>query len=662
MIGSVLANKYKIKSIVGIGGMAVVYKAYRITDNKVVAVKVLNDEYRRKPDYVRRFESEARAVMSLSHPNIIGLLDVGIDGDAPFIVLEFATGKTLKEIIDENGPLSQGFAVKIISQVLSALAHAHEKGVIHRDIKPQNIIVTAGGIVKLTDFGIAKIVSTSSTKTFAGKKVLGSVHYISPEQAKGEAVTPASDIYSTGIMLYEMVTGKLPFDSDAPISVALMHLQDQMTPACKFNPKVSTALSDVILKACAKEPSERYSSATEMKNDIVRAMSEPNGRFARLRSKAHNDAEKALVPKRVWMIPASVIVILVLIVSMFFLGSSIANKPLGTNVDVVPSLVGKKLREAQEYARLRGYTVIIEDNEISDKFEEGCIIEQTPTAGTKSSAGKKISVIVSSGTGMSSVPNCIGMTQMYAASALSAEDLVPEYKIVYSDRPYGEVISQDPVGGTELHPGDTVTLYISGQDEGSETIPDLSNLNYIYAIGALRDIGFTSIRIREKYDPEYKGDDFSVYSQSPAAETVAYLEQTVELVIIRKEHGHYAADIAFNVDIPTNNASIMVTVVRPDLSEFIVYENTYPTASSQVAISFCGLVWSPGKYECILYINGTEVKRSTYYFTYRGSADDGNITEGRRKLLYGAGCKRRALCVQTARQIQSRKAHASPGR
>ena len=626
MIGSVLANKYKIKSIVGIGGMAVVYKAYRITDNKVVAVKVLNDEYRRKPDYVRRFESEARAVMSLSHPNIIGLLDVGIDGDAPFIVLEFATGKTLKEIIDENGPLSQGFAVKIISQVLSALAHAHEKGVIHRDIKPQNIIVTAGGIVKLTDFGIAKIVSTSSTKTFAGKKVLGSVHYISPEQAKGEAVTPASDIYSTGIMLYEMVTGKLPFDSDAPISVALMHLQDQMTPACKFNPKVSTALSDVILKACAKEPSERYSSATEMKNDIVRAMSEPNGRFTRRRSKAHNDAEKALVPKRVWMIPASVIVILVLIVSMFFLGSSIANKPLGTNVDVVPSLVGKKLREAQEYARLRGYTVIIEDNEISDKFEEGCIIEQTPTAGTKSSAGKKISVIVSSGTGMSSVPNCIGMTQMYAASALSAEDLVPEYKIVYSDRPYGEVISQDPVGGTELHPGDTVTLYISGQDEGSETIPDLSNLNYIYAIGALRDIGFTSIRIREKYDPEYKGDDFSVYSQSPAAETVAYLEQTVELVIIRKEHGHYAADIAFNVDIPTNNASIMVTVVRPDLSEFIVYENTYPTASSQVAISFCGLVWSPGKYECILYINGTEVKRSTYYFTYRGSADDGNIT------------------------------------
>ena len=207
MIGSVLANKYKIKSIVGIGGMAVVYKAYRITDNKVVAVKVLNDEYRRKPDYVRRFESEAKAVMSLSHPNIIGLLDVGIDGDAPFIVLEFATGKTLKEIIDENGPLSQGFAVKIISQVLSALAHAHEKGVIHRDIKPQNIIVTAGGIVKLTDFGIAKIVSTSSTKTFAGKKVLGSVHYISPEQAKGEAVTPASDIYSTGIMLYEMFTG-----------------------------------------------------------------------------------------------------------------------------------------------------------------------------------------------------------------------------------------------------------------------------------------------------------------------------------------------------------------------------------------------------------------------------------------------------------------------
>ncbi|MDO4568094.1 MAG: PASTA domain-containing protein [Clostridia bacterium] len=619
MLGTVVSAKYRIDSIIGLGGMSIVYKARRLSDNRVVAIKIPNEEYRQKPEYLRRFESEARAVMSLSHRNIIELLDVGFHDDIPYIVLEFATGRTLKEIIDDNGPLSPNYAVKIINQVLSALNHAHENGIIHRDIKPQNIIITASGGAKLTDFGIAKMV-TASTKTFAGKKVLGSVHYISPEQAKGEEVTPASDIYSTGIMLYEMLTGRLPFDSDAALSVALMHLNDEMTPACAINPKVSSALSDVVLKACSKDIGSRYATAEEMRADLVRALKEPNGRFARMKAQVHGKSTKRrFVSSRVWIIPVGVIAGFALIISMFFLGSLMANGTSVTSEDVVPQLVGKTYAEAQEYARLREYTVSVDGYEISDAYPEGYVIDQSPAAGSRNTVGGRISVIISSGTGMSSVPNLVGLTQSQAIGMLADEGLVPELKQVYSDLPAGQVIRQDPESGIELHPGDTVTLYISGSDNGSDALPDVTGQNISAAVMTLRNMGFTRIRVREHFDDTYDGDDFAVIAQSPEADTISYLDQIIELTVNRKFASMYSADIAFNLDIPTSNASIMVTVIRADFSELVIYEGTHATAGTQIPISFCGYVWSPGSYECVVYINGVEAKRGTFQFAYRSA-------------------------------------------
>ena len=291
MIGSVLANKYKIKSIVGIGGMAVVYKAYRITDNKVVAVKVLNDEYRRKPDYVRRFESEARAVMSLSHPNIIGLLDVGIDGDAPFIVLEFATGKTLKEIIDENGPLSQGFAVKIISQVLSALAHAHEKGVIHRDIKPQNILLnTTTKVLQFCDFGSAKRLKKDEPNV----SYICSRYYRAPELIFNAVnYSNAIDVWSVGCVIAEMILGYPLFQGDSSIDQLAEIIKVLGTPSrdeiTSMNPHYTQYKFPLIKCYTLREVFHRHAYLGEDFFDLMLRILiyEPNKRIKPLDALAH---------------------------------------------------------------------------------------------------------------------------------------------------------------------------------------------------------------------------------------------------------------------------------------------------------------------------------------------------------------------------------------
>ena len=282
MIGKLISGRYLIESLIGSGGMANVYKAYDNMLGRTVALKVLKAEHRGDMEFVRRFEREARAVLTLSHENIVRSYAVGEDGDISYIVLEYVEGSTLKELIKSDGPISPKVAVSITAQVLDALAHAHESGIIHRDVKPQNVIITPRGKAKLTDFGIARDVA-ATTRTYAGSNVvMGSVHYISPEQARGDDVTAASDIYSCAIMLFEMLTGKVPFGGDNSVAIALKHLQEDITPPVEINPKIPRALSDVIVKAASKEISLRYQSAKQMKSDLLRSLREPHGKFARL--------------------------------------------------------------------------------------------------------------------------------------------------------------------------------------------------------------------------------------------------------------------------------------------------------------------------------------------------------------------------------------------
>ena len=282
MIPDIIGGKYRVICEVGSGGMAHVYRAINMSSRKVVAVKMLKEEYLNDQEFLRRFEREAKASLALSHENIVRAFGVGDDNGVPYIVLEYVEGKTLKELIQESpgGHLSVQQAIGICSQILDALSCAHAHGNIHRDVKPQNVIVTNRGKAKLADFGIAREV-TASTVTFSGKNVVGSVHYISPEQAKGLPVTEESDIYSTGISLYEMLTGTVPFIGDTTVATALMHLSETPTPPRELNPAVPPALNDIVLRAIEKDPKMRYSSAKLMRSDLIRSLSHPNGTFAR---------------------------------------------------------------------------------------------------------------------------------------------------------------------------------------------------------------------------------------------------------------------------------------------------------------------------------------------------------------------------------------------
>ena len=275
--GKLLGNRYEIIEKIGSGGMATVYKAKCLVLKRYVAVKVLRDEFTTDEEFIKRFNVEAQAVASLTHPNIVSVYDVGHEGDLYYIVMELVKGKTLKEIIVEEGVLGWKWSVKIAMQIASALETAHRNNIIHRDIKPHNIIITEDGVAKVTDFGIAKAVSNSTITAFG--TTIGSVHYFSPEHARGGFTDARSDLYSLGVVMYEMVTGRVPFDSDTPVSVALKHMQEEPIEPIKIKPDLPQSVNDIIMKAMRKEANERYQSATEMIKDLELALKHPEEQF-----------------------------------------------------------------------------------------------------------------------------------------------------------------------------------------------------------------------------------------------------------------------------------------------------------------------------------------------------------------------------------------------
>lgn len=279
MTPDIIDGKYKVLEHVDSGGMAHIYRCMNLGNRRIVAIKILKDEFRDDKEFLRRFEREARASLHLSHDNIVHAYGLGTHEGLPYIVQEFIEGQTLKQLIINRGPLPIRTAIGICCQILDALSAAHASGIIHRDVKPQNVLITPKGKAKLTDFGIAREVS-ASTVTFSGNQVIGSVHYISPEQAQGQTVTEASDIYSVGVTMYEMVTSIVPFEGDSTVTVALMHIRNQPIPPIDLNGRIPPSLNDVILRALSKSPDDRYRSAHAMRIDLIRTLSNPNGDFA----------------------------------------------------------------------------------------------------------------------------------------------------------------------------------------------------------------------------------------------------------------------------------------------------------------------------------------------------------------------------------------------
>ena len=517
--GRLIGNRYEILEKIGNGGMATVYKARCHVLNRNVAVKVLKEEFTTDAEFVKRFNIEAQSAASLSHPNIVSIYDVGNEGDIYYIVMELVQGKTLKEIITDEGILPWKWTVNIAIQIASALEVAHRHNIVHRDIKPHNIIITEDGTAKVTDFGIAKAVSNSTITSFGA--TIGSVHYFSPEQAKGGYTDAKSDLYSLGVVMYEMLTGKVPFDADTPVSVALKHMQEVPAEPKTLNPTIPDSVNKIIIKAMQKEPSLRYISATEMLTDLKESIKNPNGNFV-VMSKAVTDE-----PTRVMSVEeaekeakreekqgkkkknkAKKIVLIVLLCLLIFFGAMFGTWKLltgGRTKEVqIPSLVGTNIEEAKtKLDELKLKYEITEEYSPEGK-EEGTILSQEPKYqdNYKINETEVIKLVVSKGIEMVAVPKVAGDAKDDAISKLEEANLKVEIAEEINEKVQeGVVIKQEPAANEQISKDSTVKIYVSlGRGIKEVTVPYVVGKQEAEAKKALEAAGLTVGTVKYESD------------------------------------------------------------------------------------------------------------------------------------------------------------------
>lgn len=526
MIGKkMLGNRYELLEKIGEGGMAEVYKAKCHILNRYVAVKILKNEFANNKDFVKKFQTEARAAGSLSDSRIVNIYDVGNEGDINYIVMEYIKGKTLKELINEKGKIEYIKAIDIAIGIAKALECAHKNDIIHRDIKPHNIMITEEGNVKVTDFGIARVSNFSTITNTA--KVVGSAHYFSPEQARGTIVDCRSDLYSLGILMYEMVTGKVPYDADTPVSIALKHIQESVIPPVQFNSDIPKSLNNLILKCIEKEPIKRYQNAAELIEDLYSIKNNRDTQiklnnnyddFTRVmdpiniddfsksniytdgkeeekdeyeeddedeyeedtdeddnalkRRKNRNSQKNNGKRKKIAIIASSIVVILAIvgIVSNLLFGGKLGGKKVE-----VPNIIGLNKEEAKKLVEEKGLVFLVESSEASDK-PEGEVISCSPNEGTKVKAKTKVKAIVSAGNKKVKVPDLKNLNIEEAKRKIIENDLnVGDIKEqTSSEFKKGMVMEQSPSSGSEVTSGEKVDLIVSKGEEGMVLVPDLA--------------------------------------------------------------------------------------------------------------------------------------------------------------------------------------------
>ena len=511
--GRLLGNRYELLRKIGNGGMATVYRAKDHILNRNVAVKILKDEFTTDEEFVKRFNTEATNVASLTHPNIVSVYDVGHEGDLYYIVMELIQGKTLKEIIVADGKLSWKWSANVAIQIASALETAHRNNIIHRDIKPHNIIITEDGIAKVTDFGIAKSVSNSTITAFG--TTLGSVHYFSPEHARGGFTDAKSDIYSLGVVLYEMLTGKVPFDADTPVSVALKHMQEEPVEPRLVNPEIPVAMNNIIMKAMKKDPNERYQSATEMLKDLTLALKNPDGNFTeentindfptqviptierqKLEQKGKEQEKNKKQKKENFFTKHKNLMIALILILLFVLslGGTILFMNITKPKDVqVPNLVGKTVEEVQNTLKGTKLTYEIKEEKYDTAIDKGLVISQEPEykSNYRIKENQKMQIVVSLGQKITKVPKVTGMTEDEAKESLKESELevvvVEEFDKKVEK---GIVIKQDVDPESEVGAGSTVTITVSKGIEES-TVPNVIGKPKADAIKEIEDAGLT---------------------------------------------------------------------------------------------------------------------------------------------------------------------------
>ena len=509
--GKLLGNRYEIIDKIGNGGMATVYKATDKVLKRNVAVKILRDEFTTDDEFIKRFEVEAQSAARLTHPNIVSIYDVGVDGNLYYIVMELIQGKTLKEIIvKEKGPLPWKWSINVSIQIASALEMAHRNNIIHRDIKPHNIIITEDGVAKVTDFGIAKAVSNSTITAFG--TTIGSVHYFSPEHARGGFTDAKSDLYSLGVVMYEMVTGRVPFDADTPVSVALKHMQEEPVEPIELNPNLPIAVNKIIMRALQKDTTLRYQTASEMLVDLKKSLKDPEGDFVEeleydptartqvIDTNAYRDNKqtKNSSGKKDGKFKTFVkthkglsIFIGLLLLFVLSLGGTMLVLNLTNPPEVaMPNVVGLSKEEAQKEIENVKLKFEIEKEEYNKDVPEGFIISQDPEKFNKVKQGSTVKVVVSKGEEKTTVPKVVGMEKDKAVKALEDAKLKVEIVEESSKKVQeGYVISQETSPDTEAFAGDTIKIHVSTGVEKA-TVPDVIGKSQADAKKTLEAQGF----------------------------------------------------------------------------------------------------------------------------------------------------------------------------
>ena len=569
MAGVIIGNRYELMEKIGSGGMAIVYKARCRLLNRFVAVKMLRPEFNDDIEFLKRFETEAQAAAALSHPNIVSVYDVGTHDKIHYIVMEYVEGVTLKEFLSDTGPLPIEKIVDFSSQIASALEHAHAKKIIHHDIKPHNIIITESGLLKVTDFGLARAVSASTTVASAG--AIGSVHYASPEQSRGGYTDAKSDIYSLGVTMYEMTTGRVPFDGDTPVSVAIKHLQKEPTPPSEIAPDVPQSLEKIILKCIEKEPSKRYGNAGEIIEELKKVLNndgvvyknegdeekfstrrmptaedlkneeqkyakenkQKQGEYAAPASGSENDIPKSRKKKKediIATVAALATALLIAAVLGIVLWNAFGTGAIGKPKVKTPDVLGLTVEEATDLAGEQNLTVSVEGYEFSDETDEGKIISQTPNEGEKVKDGGEIKVIVSRGSEKAVLVSYKGMAADKVKADLDKLGIKYKTEEVNDDEVQsGYVIKTEPDAGSEIKSDTEVKIFVSkGKDKEEITVPSLSGMTVDGAHGILesKNLSVGNVSYRESEQP--KG---TIIQQSPVLGSKTVAGASVDIVV-----------------------------------------------------------------------------------------------------------------------------------
>lgn len=617
MIGQVLGNRYEVMEKIGEGGMSIVYKARCRLLNRFVAVKVLRPEFVKDDEFVKRFEKESQAAASLSHHNVVGIYDVGYENDNHYIVMELMHCSTLKEYIQKkNVYLNNEEIIAISLQIASALDHAHSKGIIHRDIKPQNILITEEGLIKVADFGIARAVTSATTVNTA--EVVGSVHYASPEQARGGFLDAKSDLYSLGVVMYELATGRVPFEADTPISVALKHLKEEVIPPSLVNMKLKPALEAVIMKCLMKDTAFRYASAKDLMKDLDKIQINPDVEIAyekepldspttKLPTLKDYKEEELVKPTRrsskkktsytgiILTLGAALVLSGIVLFLLFFKPIMEANRAKPFEM---PDIVNSNYTEATVLLSQKGLFVEISDEIYSTEFSANTILTQTPAAGEMVKSGQKVAVVISLGAKKATIPIVLNKNLSDAQIIIENNKMkIGNVVEQFNDLPAGLILSQNPAGGLPAEENTVIDLIVSkGPENATVLVPNLVGKSTAEAQNILNGLNLVLGAIESEFSDEVVVNAITRQELEPGKEVSegvminVFISKGPEVPVTTVDPNlPVEVEKIIVVKLPSEKPSVFVkATIMIDSIELIVYEQEHQTAEGTIEIPIKG--------------------------------------------------------------------------